>query len=149
MRHALIMAETAYAQYQSETQRPPGPGPDWQAVLMTGHHVLWGARRVLESPDGRPPGAEAAALVRGYGSAVGRGMRRAAVRLAPPKGAAGGADAPARPPARPPDLPGPPFPGAGFGADEPPLFFTALVWLDALTADLEHVAGPPVRVPHP
>ncbi|MET9963509.1 FUSC family protein [Streptomyces sp. NPDC006326] len=140
VRHALIMAETAYAQYQSETQRPPGPGPDWQAVLMTGHHVLWGARRVRELSDGGPPGAEAAALVREYGSTVGRGMQRAAVRLAPPKGS----DAPA--PA--PDRPRPPLPLDGFGADEPPLFFTALVWLDSLTTDLEHMSGPPARVPH-
>ncbi|MYT23804.1 FUSC family protein, partial [Streptomyces sp. SID7760] len=37
VRVTLVMAESAYAQYQSETQRPAGPGPDWQATVMTGH----------------------------------------------------------------------------------------------------------------
>ncbi|RPF25277.1 hypothetical protein EDD96_7359, partial [Streptomyces sp. Ag109_G2-6] len=60
LRHALTMAESAYAQFQSEPVRfgaatPRPPGPDWQAALMTGHHVLWGADRLTAPPDRPAP----------------------------------------------------------------------------------------------
>ncbi|MFD8983745.1 FUSC family protein, partial [Streptomyces sp. NPDC059564] len=42
VQHALLLAETAYAQYQGEAQHPTGPSPDWHSALMAGHHVLWG-----------------------------------------------------------------------------------------------------------
>ncbi|MFF2197823.1 FUSC family protein, partial [Streptomyces sp. NPDC058157] len=59
LRHALILAESAYAQYQSEPQHfgagvPRPPGPDWQAALMAGHHTLWGADRLTAPPDPPP-----------------------------------------------------------------------------------------------
>ncbi|MFD0376374.1 FUSC family protein [Streptomyces sp. NPDC127112] len=60
LRHALILAESAYAQYQSEPQHfgaaaPRPPGPDWQAALMAGHHTLWGADRLTTAPEPPPP----------------------------------------------------------------------------------------------
>ncbi|MFH7599110.1 FUSC family protein [Streptomyces racemochromogenes] len=60
LRHALVLAESAYAQFQSEPARlgtaaPGPPGPDWQAALMAGHHVLWGADRLTAPPDGPAP----------------------------------------------------------------------------------------------
>ncbi|MEU6882458.1 FUSC family protein [Streptomyces sp. NPDC046712] len=70
LRHSLVLSETAYAQFQSEPRgptagvpgsgRPPGKRPvDWQAVLLTGHHTLWGSERLLAPPPTLP--AEGAA----------------------------------------------------------------------------------------
>ncbi|MEU3727564.1 FUSC family protein, partial [Streptomyces sp. NPDC031705] len=76
LQHALILAESAYAQYQSEPHGPPSApggrsghgehgehghagharnagnadGQDWQATLLAAHHVLWGADRLLAVP---------------------------------------------------------------------------------------------------
>ncbi|MGW6685348.1 FUSC family protein [Streptomyces sp. NPDC054961] len=128
VQHALIMAESAYAQYQAERQRDPGPGQDWQAAMMTGHHVLWGARR----PRGTPPGPREQAVVSQYGAWVAAGMRRAAGRVDPLDG-----HAPAPPPdgpARAADPgPAPPVPVLTAAS---PVFFTATAWLDSLAADL-------------
>ncbi|MDX6764759.1 hypothetical protein SIN09_36625 [Streptomyces sp. F8] len=44
---ALSLAESAYAQRQSEPRAPVAGAPDWQAAMITGHHVLWGSRRLL------------------------------------------------------------------------------------------------------
>ncbi|WP_449485713.1 FUSC family protein [Streptomyces avidinii] len=137
VQHTLIMAESAYAQYQAERQRRAEPGQDWQAMMMTGHHVLWGARR----PRGTPPGPREEAVVREYGAWVAAGMRRAARRADPaaPGAAAPGAGAPgagAPGAAGPgPEDPGPPPPRPVFAA-APPVFFTAMAWLDSLTEDL-------------
>ncbi|MET9468589.1 FUSC family protein [Streptomyces sp. NPDC006544] len=128
VQHALIMAESAYAQYQAERQRGPGPVQDWQAAVMTGHHVLWGARR----PRGTAPGPREEAVVRRYGAWVAAGLRRAAGRVDPmdrhahaaaPDGPAVAAD------------PGSPPPVPVFAAASP-VFFTATAWLDSLAADL-------------
>ncbi|MFE9797960.1 FUSC family protein [Streptomyces goshikiensis] len=121
LQHALIMAESAFAQYQSEPREHTGPVADWQAVLMTGHHVLWGSRRLL-ARSGPAFDPEAAAWADTHAAWVADGLRRAP---APP-----GAE---------------PAPGAPYGpaAPElgPPLFFAAAIWLDALTADLTRMAA--------
>ncbi|WP_330294450.1 FUSC family protein [Streptomyces sp. NBC_00503] len=120
VRHALTMAESAYAQYQTERQRPAGPpGQDWHAAMMAGHHVLWGGRR----PRGAPPGPSEEAAVREYGARVAAGLRRAADRADPACTRASG-----------PSGPVPPRPSPAAAA--PPVFFAAMAWLDTLTADL-------------
>ena len=50
LQHAVILAESAYAQFQSEPTPFGGrrrgvalPEVDWQAALMAGHHTLWGS----------------------------------------------------------------------------------------------------------
>ncbi|WP_327302428.1 FUSC family protein [Streptomyces sp. NBC_01298] len=122
VRHALALAESAYAQYQSERPHPAAAaGEDWQAAMMTGHHVLWGGRR----PPGAPPGPREEAVVREYGAWVAAGLRRAAAAADPVH------------PAGPTD-PGPAGPAPGRAGPEgaPPVFYTAMAWLDALTVDL-------------
>ncbi|MCM1972171.1 FUSC family protein [Streptomyces sp. G1] len=122
VRHALALAESAYAQYQTERQRPAvAAGQDWQAAMMTGHHVLWGGR----SPLGTPPGPREEAMVREYGAWVAAGLRRAAA-AADPVRAAGAPD------------PGPAGPAPRRAGPEgaPPVFYTAMAWLDSLTADV-------------
>lgn len=123
VRHALAMAESAYAQYQTELRHPAVtvPGEDWQAAMMTGHHVLWGGRR----PPGTPPGPREEAVVREYGAWVAAGLRRAAA-AADPVHAAGPTDPGPAGPA--PRRPGP--------EGAPPVFYTAMAWLDSLAADL-------------
>ncbi|MET9699923.1 FUSC family protein [Streptomyces sp. NPDC006529] len=73
---ALSLAESAYAQYQSEpggtaegagsagAVGAAGGPPDWQARMMTGHHVLWGSRRLL-GPGGPALGAQEGAWLCG------------------------------------------------------------------------------------
>lgn len=122
VRHALALAESAYAQYQTERQRPAAAaGEDWQAAMMTGHHVLWGGRR----PPGTPPGPCEEAMVREYGAWVAAGLHRAAA-AADPVHTAG------------PPEPGPAGPAPRRAGPEgaPPVFYTAMAWLDSLTADV-------------
>ncbi|MFB7783600.1 FUSC family protein [Streptomyces vinaceus] len=146
VRLRLVMAESAYAQYQSETQRPAGPGPDWQAAVLTGHHVLWGAGRVLGSADGPPLARGEAAGLQEYAARVAAGLRRAAeVSDAPYRTGKAG-----------------PAPGTGDllpGALTPPTeaappdaglaYFATTAWLDSLTTDLRTMAAgrAPVRAP--
>ncbi|MFF4298206.1 FUSC family protein [Streptomyces vinaceus] len=138
VRLRLVMAESAYAQYQSETQRPAGPGPDWQAAVLTGHHVLWGAGRVLGSADGPPLARGEAAGLQEYAARVAAGLRRAAeVSDAPYRTGKAG-----------------PAPGTGDllpGALTPPTeaappdaglaYFATTAWLDSLTTDLRTMAA--------
>ncbi|MFD9574210.1 FUSC family protein [Streptomyces sp. NPDC059982] len=137
VQHALLLAETAYAQFQGEAQRPPGPSPDWQSALMAGHHVLWGAHRVLDAAAGPQPDEAAGHRVRAYGAWVAEGFARAAARFDVPRGGRG---------------PAPAAEGAGGWSDDgpqpsdatrdaPPLFFTATAWLDSLTTDLGRMAA--------
>ncbi|MFD6892129.1 FUSC family protein [Streptomyces sp. NPDC059957] len=122
VRHALAMAESAYAQYQTERRHPAAAGgEDWHAAMMTGHHVLWGGRR----PPGAPPGPSEEAVVREYGAWVATGLRRAAVAADPVRATGHTDPGPAGPAPR---RPGP--------EGAPPVFYTAMGWLDALAADL-------------
>lgn len=122
VRRALALAESAYAQYQTERPHPAAaPGEDWHAAMMTGHHVLWGARR----PFGAPPGPREEAVVREYGAWVAAGLRHAAA-AADPLRATGPTD------------PGPagPAPRRTGPESAPPVFYSAMSWLDSLAADL-------------
>ncbi|MEU9374231.1 FUSC family protein [Streptomyces sp. NPDC048255] len=152
LQHALSLAESAFAQFQSEPRAPVGAASDWQAAMMTGHHVLWGSRRLL-GRGGPAPGEEDGAWLRAYGAGVATRLRGAADRAerATPAEPAGRAE-PEEPAApaeagEPADRAGPadrPGPVPGFGS---PRFFAAVAWLDSLTTDVERMAtpGPPVR----
>ncbi|KOY53350.1 hypothetical protein ADK59_36080 [Streptomyces sp. XY332] len=145
VRITLVMAESAYAQYQSETQRPAGPGPDWQATVMTGHHVLWGAGRVLGSVDGTPLARSEAAQLGDYAARVAAGLRRAAaVADAPHKTRdrtrdrtpSSGTGTPGGPGAAGPGVPASPGSAEAAPPDAGPVYFATTAWLDSLTADL-------------
>ncbi|MGW3264848.1 FUSC family protein [Streptomyces sp. NPDC001056] len=136
LRHAVILAESAYGQFQSEPapfggrgRGPAPPGVDWQAALMAGHHTLWGSERLLEPPyTGLGP---AAATVSGLGDRVAGRMLLVSAALDP------GGDTPSAPvPRLTRSLP---------GADaEPPgaprLYYATVSWLDSLMADLSRIA---------
>ncbi|MEU9703309.1 FUSC family protein [Streptomyces sp. NPDC047981] len=147
LRRTLVLAESAYAQFQAEPRvRAPvdqARPTDWQAVLLTGHHALWGADRLLvppPDPRGGTPGpvsvppldpAAAAALTR-LGDRVAGRMLLLATRLESPD------EAPDAPDAAP--APSPPV-----GA--PGRYYAAETWLDALLTDLGRItdaagAGP-------
>ncbi|MFI1456195.1 FUSC family protein [Streptomyces roseus] len=146
VRVTLVMAESAYAQYQSETQRPAGPGPDWQATVMTGHHVLWGAGRVLGSADGRPLAGGEAAGLREYAARVAAGLRRAAAVADLPRGSRDGRS-PGGPGDLLPETLTPPTEAAP--PDAGLLYFATTAWLDSLTADLETIASGPAAARTP
>ncbi|GGZ81576.1 hypothetical protein GCM10010371_46410 [Streptomyces subrutilus] len=159
VQHALALAETAYAQYQGEAQRAAGPTPDWQGALMSGHHVLWGARRVLTAAaDGSPPDPRADARLRAYGAWVAEGFALAAARFDVPEGpraeagpVAGSVVGPVAGSVVAGGEGGRVSRGGGAGAggpqasdsdlDAPPLFFTTTTWLDSLTVDLTRMAA--------
>ncbi|RKT03384.1 fusaric acid resistance family protein [Streptomyces sp. 3211.6] len=152
LRHALTMAESAYAQFQSEPVRfgaatPRPPGPDWQAALMTGHHVLWGADRLTAPPDRPAPpdglgtgpagpaplGPEAAEGLTGIGDRVAGRMLLVSAHLDP-----GGDTPPVPAPLRDPAY-------RGLTAEPPGAprrYYAAASWLDSLMADLERVTAP-------
>ncbi|WP_240509790.1 FUSC family protein [Streptomyces malaysiense] len=136
LQHAVILAESAYGQFQSEPtpfgDRGRGavlPGVDWQAALMAGHHTLWGSERLLEPPcTGLGPGA---AAVSGLGDRVAGRMLLVSAALDP------GCDTPTGPVPR--------LARSLAGADaEPPgaprLYYATVSWLDSLMADLSRIA---------
>ncbi|MFE1414836.1 FUSC family protein [Streptomyces sp. NPDC058746] len=140
LRHSLVLAESAFAQLQSEPGPRPGPHPvDWQAVLLAGHHTLWGAGRVLAPPaPGRGPAdlhalpleqTAAAELTRLGDRVAGRMLMLSAV-LDPIEDAR---QAPAAPYAD----------GGAAGtvpAGEPSGYYAADAWLASLLADLDRIA---------
>ncbi|MEV4941323.1 FUSC family protein [Streptomyces zaomyceticus] len=137
LQHALIMAESAYAQYRSEPKEPAAPedARDWQAALMSGHHTLWGADRLLVPPEpavAPPLSREPAEAVTRIGDRVAAGMLLVSARLDP------SGDTPGRPVAL----------GARSFADfsaEPPgaprPYYAAAEWLESLMTDVERIAG--------
>ncbi|MFF7178722.1 FUSC family protein [Streptomyces sp. NPDC008121] len=187
LRRALVLAESAFAQYLSEPRgavgstsgagsagtRPPGTGPsasgpaiavipgaggpapdapgpvDWQAVLLAGHHTLWGAERVLVPPvppTGLPAPAvvpplepgEAAALM-GLADEVAGRMLLLSAALDPREDSPG-----AQPPAPMPAL-SPRAPAGGAAATGPVSastatgYYAADAWLEALLPDLDRI----------
>ncbi|MFI8520793.1 FUSC family protein [Streptomyces sp. NPDC085481] len=137
LQHALIMAESAYAQYHSEPKGLAAPDGhhDWQAALLTGHHTLWGADRLLVPPEPLvvpPMPADPAAAVTGIGDRVAANMLLTSARLDPTG-----------------DTPDTPVPLRGPSSDafsaEPPgaprLYYAAIAWLASLMADLERLSG--------
>ncbi|QES46745.1 FUSC family protein [Streptomyces venezuelae] len=160
VQHDLILAESAFAQYQIEPVGArtglggPGSRPmaDWQAALMAGHHTLWGARRLL-TPPGPPPGetgtpapppappleSEAAVTLMRLGERVAAGMLLTAAALDPAP-LDPGVEAPAPDPATAATGP----PGAGFDAEPPGApreFYAAVSWLGSLAADLDGITA--------
>ncbi|MEV7244639.1 FUSC family protein [Streptomyces sp. NPDC093248] len=139
LHRAVILAESAYAQFQSEPTLFGGrgrgaalPSVDWQATLIAGHHTLWGSERLLEPPPATlgPDAAESAA---GLGDRVAGRMLLVSAALDP------GCDTPAAPVPRL-DL-------AGFTAEPPGaprLYYATVSWLSALMTDLARIprAGP-------
>ncbi|MGP3690061.1 FUSC family protein [Streptomyces sp. IBSNAI002] len=137
LQHAVIMAESAYAQFQSEPKEPAQapPGQDWQATLMAGHHTLWGADRLLvplERVDVPPLPRDPARAVTRLGDRVAGRMLLVSARLDPRD------DTPEGPvPLRGPDF-------DGFSAEPPGAptsYYAAAEWLDSLMTDLERITG--------
>ncbi|MEV7280903.1 FUSC family protein [Streptomyces sp. NPDC093111] len=138
LQHALVMAESAYAQYQSE---PVGPGPrpvrrDWQAALIAGHHTLWGADRLLvpAEPVVVPPlGRDSSESVIRAGDRVAAGMLLTSARM-DPTGDTGDTPVPLRLPT-----------ASAVTAAEPPgaprAYYATVAWLASLTTDLERLAA--------
>ncbi|MEW2256800.1 FUSC family protein [Streptomyces sp. NPDC047869] len=136
LHQAVILAESAYAQFQSEPTLFGGrgrgaalPTVDWQVTLIAGHHTLWGSERLLEPPPAAlgPAAAESAA---GLGDRVAGRMLLVSAALDP------GSDTPAAPvPRLDPAL-------AGF-TTEPPgaprLYYATVSWLSALMTDLARI----------
>ncbi|MFJ7154535.1 FUSC family protein [Streptomyces sp. NPDC101118] len=111
------------------------PATDWQAVLMAGHHTLWGADRLALPPaPAAPLGPEAAAALSRLGDRVAGRMLLVSARLDPDGDPAGVPPVPLRDPGF-----------AGFSAEPPdaarPYYATAS-WLDALMEDLERITAP-------
>ncbi|MFI5980003.1 FUSC family protein [Streptomyces sp. NPDC051555] len=116
---AVSLAESAFAQHQSEPRPAAGTAPDWQATILTGHHVLWGSRRLL-GRGGRPlDGVEGGWLCERAGAVA--SLLRGAPDATPPDAVRAGPT--------PTDL-------------APPRFFAALAWLDSLTRDVERWSAP-------
>ncbi|WP_240102871.1 FUSC family protein [Streptomyces sp. MUM 16J] len=134
LRHALTLAESSFAQYQSEPRRPGTTPVDWHAALIAGHHAIRGSRRLLQAQDPAevhsfPPGWRAGlagdgdALAERYQltSTLLEGARQTVPQA--PQPALGGASAD-----RPP------------GASAPPVYYDAEAWLRALAVDLRHIS---------
>ncbi|WP_371640066.1 FUSC family protein [Streptomyces virginiae] len=141
LQHALTMAESAFAQHQSEPRTTTeDPTTDWQAAMMSGHHVLWGSRRLFVR-GGPAVGPANGVRLDHRAAGVATRMRKAA------EWAGAGAGEAADPRS------GPPVPG-GPATDGPPgvsspRFFAALAWLNSLDVDVDrmtgadHLFGPP------
>ncbi|MGW1028201.1 FUSC family protein [Streptomyces sp. NPDC002577] len=132
LQHALLLAESSYAQYQSEPRRSDTAVADWQAALMAGHHALSGSRRLLD------PGSTDS--VRPLGPVHGAGLARDGDALAVQYELVGALLAGARPPT---SRSGRPRPGEADtrpqGAPAPPLYYDAEAWLQGLAVDLDRI----------
>ncbi|MFB7462468.1 FUSC family protein [Streptomyces sp. NPDC056224] len=140
LQRALVLAESAFAQRQGEPRVPADAAPDWQAAMMTGHHVLWGSRRVL-GQGGPALGEENGSRLDGRAAGVATRLREAA-RWAGTDPAAGGPSSAGPPPGPPRGPEGGPDAGPGVPPGLAPLrFFTALAWLDSLAIDIGRVTA--------
>ncbi|SEB64352.1 FUSC family protein [Streptomyces sp. TLI_105] len=139
LQHALVMAESAYAQYQSEPKGPTPPpvGQDWQAALIAGHHALWGADRLLVPPEPvvvPPLGREAAESAIRTGDRVAADMLLTSARIDPTGDTV----------ETPVPLHAPTASATTIAADPPGaprLYYATVSWLASLTTDLVRLAG--------
>ncbi|MER8184463.1 FUSC family protein [Kitasatospora sp. NPDC094015] len=145
--HALIMAESTYAQFQSEP-RPAAPsGTDWQAALIAGHHALRGARRLLgphQLPGEAMPGPVAGTWIMRRAERVSRQYRQAGERF----GVEPGAPGPGAPePAAPEPAAGSAGSAGGSSPASPagvlPALYDTDAWLRGLAADLARIGPAP------
>ncbi|MFG3345786.1 FUSC family protein [Streptomyces sp. NPDC048018] len=139
LQHALVLAESAYAQYQSEPRGPAAPRParqDWQAALIAGHHTLWGADRLLVPPEPvvvPPLGRDASEAVIRTGDRVAAAMLLASARM-DPTGDTTVTPAPLHAPTAFATM-------AADPPDAPRAYYATVSWLASLTTDLERLAG--------
>ncbi|MEU9163214.1 FUSC family protein [Streptomyces sp. NPDC048424] len=150
LQRALLLAESAFSQRLSEPRALVGTHADWQAALMTGHHVLWGSRRLL-ARGGPPLEPAQQTRLRERATGVATRLRAASVLTAdtsppPHTSPAPRTDGPtdADPPVaahQPVPADGPPPGGAGAGVALP-RFYAGLAWLDSLTNDVERITAP-------
>lgn len=138
LHQAVILAESAYAQFQSEPSRFGSTGPpatlpkvDWQATLIAGHHTLWGSERLLE-----PPLVE---LAPGAAESIGTLGERLAGRMLLVSAALDpGGDTPTAPV----PMIDPAFTKAAAGPPGTPrLYYATAAWLESLASDLTRIAG--------
>ncbi|MEU8774259.1 FUSC family protein [Streptomyces sp. NPDC048606] len=139
LHHWLVLAESAFAQLQSEPPGQESPARDWQTVLLTGHHTLWGVERALAPPvtSKRGPDPRAAVAVTRLGDRVAGRMLLQSATLDP----LGGAPPPALRPAGVEAWEATHHDGPD---DATGGFYAADAWLRSLLLDLERLAqGPP------
>ncbi|MFK0224356.1 FUSC family protein [Streptomyces sp. NPDC090303] len=144
LQHALILAESAYAQYQSEPKGrgQPSGGQDWQAALIAGHHTLWGADRLLVPPEPMvvpPLGSEAAESVVRAGDRVAAGMLLTSARMDPTGDTPETAATPL--PVRASTLSSITAAVAADPPGAPRAYYATVSWLANLKADLVRLAG--------
>ncbi|MET9451259.1 FUSC family protein [Streptomyces cinerochromogenes] len=144
LQRAVVLAESAYAQVQSEPTPFGGGGRgadprtvDWQATLIAGHHTLWGSARLLEPPLTAlsPEAAESAGTL---GERVAGRMLLVSAALDPADDA----------PDATPSLTDPVL--AGFAAEPPGAprrYYATVAWLNSLMNDLGRIAHSASRKP--
>lgn len=136
LHHAVVLAESAYAQFQSEPALLTGAGRgysasvDWQATLIAGHHTLWGSDRLLAPPVTVLPAASARA-VEALGERMAGRMLLVSAALDP------GGDTPPTPVPRI-DPVYPEFNSEPVGA--PRRYYAVVEWLESLAADLTRIS---------
>ncbi|MFF7048192.1 FUSC family protein [Streptomyces griseorubiginosus] len=136
LHHAVVLAESAYAQFQSEpapftgAARGHRAAVDWQATLIAGHHTLWGSDRLLAPPVTVLSTATARA-VEALGERMAGRMLLVSAALDP------GGDTPPTPVPRI-DPVYPEFDAEPVGA--PRRYYAVIEWLESLAADLTRIA---------
>ncbi|CAM5669402.1 Inner membrane protein YccS OS=Streptomyces griseorubiginosus OX=67304 GN=yccS_3 PE=4 SV=1 [Streptomyces griseorubiginosus] len=136
LHHALVLAESAYAQFQSEPTTLTGAGRgypasvDWQATLIAGQHTLWGSERLVAPPATVLPAA-AARTAEALGERMAGRMLLVSAALDP------GGDTPPTPVPRI-DPVHPEFGAEPVGA--PRRYYAVIEWLESLAADLTRIS---------
>ncbi|MFJ5777019.1 FUSC family protein [Streptomyces sp. NPDC093094] len=136
LHHAVVLAESAYAQFQSEpapfagARRGVPASVDWQATLIAGHHTLWGSERLLAPPVTVLP-ATAARAVDALGERMAGRMLLVSAALDP------GGDTPSTPVPRIDPV------STESGAEPvgaPRRYYAVAEWLESLAADLTRIS---------
>ncbi|MFR9797709.1 FUSC family protein [Streptomyces sp. MS06] len=149
LRRALTLAESSFAQFQSEPQQPGTEGVDWHAALMAGHHTLRGSRSLLA--EGSPAGAGSPASAwPGALDTDGRGLaERFATVGGLLEGTGKGTGTGTSPPRTRSPTPGEAAHGRPQDRPASPVYYDAEAWLKSLSADLDRVAAPGPSPPGP